>query len=122
MQKVSDPDDPTSDRVKFLPCDDMDPAQMWKFEKEGSNFDYNGLLYNMAGGCLAVRGDVGDGKNLKVLDCDKSNSKQHWYSDGDSLQPEDYRMVYCVSASTYPIGPRDPVVLLDCEDTFSLDY
>lgn len=122
VQKIVDPDDSTSDKVKFLPCDDMEPAQMWKFENEGDDFDHNGLVYSMAGGCLAIRGSVGEGKNLKVLDCDKANAKQQWYSDGDSLMPEDHQTVYCVSPKTYPIGSRDPVVLMSCEDTFSLDY
>lgn len=121
VQKVVDSDDPTSDKVKFVPCDKDEPAQMWKFENE-ENFEYNGLLHNMAGGCLAVRGDIGEGKNLKVLECDETSSKQQWHSDGDSLQLEDYQTVYCVSPNAYPIGSSDPVVLLSCEDTYSLDY
>lgn len=122
VEKIPDPDDATSDKVKFEPCDDMEPAQMWKFGPGRDDFDYYGLLYNMAGGCLAIRGDVGEGKNLKVQECDDGNAKQQWYSDGDSLHPNDYRWEFCASAASYPINPRDPVVLLSCDDTWSLDY
>lgn len=121
LQKILDPSDLTAYKVKFMPCNVMEPTQMWKFHN-GMDYEYYDLLYNMDGGCLAIRGDVGEGKNLKVMDCDRTKAKQQWYSDGDSLQPVDYQDTYCVSATSFPIAPRDPVVLLKCENAPSLDY
>ena len=122
VQKVDDVLDPTSDKAKFLPCDDRNPAQMWKFSKANPNpnFERGGLLTNKEGGCLAIRGDVMDGKNLKVLDCEKNNPKHHWLSTGDNILPRDYRK-YCVAPAVLPVKPRTAVVLYDCDDTASLD-
>ena len=122
VQKVDDPSDPTSNKVKFLPCDDTNQAQMWKFSKTdpNPNFERGGLLTNKEGGCLAIRGDVTSGKNLKVLDCDRNNPKNHWLSTGDNVLPREYRK-YCVAPEVQPVKPRTAVVLYDCEDTASLD-
>ena len=115
------------DKVKFLPCNETNPAQMWKFDvtpfdgNPGDLFMYSGLLYNMVNGCLAYRGDVELEKNLKVVVCDKNSAKQQWKSDGDTLFLRDYPD-FCVSPLTHPIKARDPVVLLDCATTYSLDY
>ena len=125
VEKIEDPGDSTSDKVKFTPCDNTNPAQMWKFDNfNEDNYPdvYTGLLYNMEGGCLAIRGTVELGKNLKVLECDRNNAKQHWTADGDTLMPRDNKE-FCVTLATYPIGDKDPVVLADCaEGTMSLDY
>ena len=122
VQKISDPEDTTSDKVKFVPCDDWEPAQMWKFEEEVPYWNYTGLLYNMGGGCLAIRGDVEAGKNLKVLACDTNSAKQQWWADGDSLTPSENPDNLCVSSQREPIEPQDAVVLVDCWETGSLDY
>jgi hypothetical protein len=123
VTKIEDPTDATSDKVKFMPCDDTSPAQMWKFDKvdPNPNYMYGGLLFNMHGGCLAIRGNVVAGKNLKVVACNRNNAKLHWLSDGDSLLPRDYR-TFCVSPATKPIERRDRVILRACSLTDSLDY
>jgi hypothetical protein len=124
MEKIDDTVDTTSDKVKFLTCNAMKPAQFWKFDKtidDSTNNLYGGLIYNMAGGCLAIRGPYVDGKNLKVLDCNRNNPRQHWLSDGDTLFPRDSKG-FCVSPPSNPIKAGDIAVLRDCEDTFSLDY
>lgn len=127
MQKIPDPHDDISDKVKFLPCRDDVPAQMWQFESVERGY-LNGLLYNRVGGCLAILGTIRKGKNLKVVQCDASKSKQQWWSDGDSLNPFGYQPIpnrnptYCVSPKSDPIKQRDAVILKDCGEAFSLDY
>lgn len=124
MEKVDDAADATSDKVIFLTCDDMKPAQFWKFDKttdDGTSFMYGGLLYNMAGGCLAIRGSFAVGRNVKVVACNRNNAKQHWLSDGDTLFPRDNRE-FCVSPVSNPIKAGQTAVIRDCEDTYSLDY
>ena len=123
VQKIDDPADPTSDKVKFLPCDETVAAQMWRFSKTdhpSPKYMKGGLITNKEGGCLAIRGDVTEGKNLKVLECDTNNPKHHWLSTGDNVLPRDYRK-YCAAPGIEPIKPRTAVVLYDCEDTSSLD-
>lgn len=126
VEKIDDPSDDTSDKVKFSPCDSWEPKQMWKFENEYEYWNYTGLVYNMDGGrCLTVRGTVEAGKNLKVMDCNPYNNKQQWWSDGDSLtlletQDLEWDNWLCVQAEQFPIHNRDPVVLTECSD--SLDY
>jgi len=117
LEKVNDPTDETSDKVKFALCEEGNRAQLWKFENEngdeklsiietlrstsnnstGGGFLYDGLVYNKAGGCLAIRGNVEEMKNLKVLVCNKNNAQQNWVSDGDSLSPRDSQQ-FCVSS------------------------
>jgi hypothetical protein len=125
MEKVDDPADASSDKVTFQACDEMKPAQFWKFDRfidDDTSLMYGGLLYNMAGGCLAIRGNYELGKNLKVVPCNRNDAKQHWLSDGDTLFPRDSRD-FCVSPpSSDVIKACDPAILRDCEDAYSLDY
>jgi Ricin-type beta-trefoil lectin domain len=125
VDKVDDPADTTSDQVKFLACNNMKRTQFWKFDKfidDDTPNKYGGLLYNMAGGCLAIRGDYETGKNLKVMTCNRNNPKQHWISDGEFFSPRDSRG-FCVSSPGDVIKARDPVILIACSDTtYSFDY
>ena len=116
IQQIENTEDNTSELVKFVSCDEWEPAQMWKF-------DDTGLLSNMHGGCLSVREAV-DGNNLIIADCDFSDSKQHWWSDGDSLTPLYNPDYLCVSSTSgqEPIESKDAVILKDCEDAGALDY
>jgi hypothetical protein len=113
--------------IRSNSCPVIEPKQMWRFQDEGEHWNRTGLVYNMDGGCLGVRGDVAEGKNLKVLECDQNNAKQQWWTDGDSLELLEQRANYddwnnflCVEAETHPIKPKDPAVFSDCSD--SLDY
>ena len=136
VEKIVDPDDTGSDKVKMTPCDGTNPAQMWKFDKNDENagdfLPHYGLVYNMEGGCLGIRGSVVAGKNVKVFECDRNNPKQHWKSDGDSVAPRDYKDL-CLNPAgrqrldddgddDYTVENKDPVAVVDCEDTNSLDY
>ena len=127
VEKVPDPLDATADNVKFLPCDNREPKQMWRFQNPGTeeNWYRTGLVYNMDGGCLAIRGPPQSGKWLKVMACNESNNKQLWWGDGDSVttlesQGKDFTKWLCVQAATFPIKTRDPVVLTSLCST-SLD-
>jgi len=77
----------------------------------------------MNGGCLAVRGDIESGKNLKVIECNENDDKQLWWSDGDSLTllklaEESRESERCVQAESFPINERDPVVVSPlCSDS-----
>ena len=125
LEMIEDTIDTSSNKVEFMPCDDTAPSQMWKFDQDpafNQNYQWGGLVYNMAGGCLAVVGPVQEGKNLKVVNCGRNNAQQHWLSDGDSLLPRDTRSL-CVASEVYPIGERGAVVLKECDDMAdSLDY
>jgi hypothetical protein len=123
VEKIADGGDTESDKVKFTPCDNTNPAQMWKFDvHKGNDFLYTGLLYNMEGGCLAIRGTAALEKNLKVLECNRNSAKQHWEADGDTMWPRD-NPEFCVTSGTFPINFKAPVVLVDCEaGVYSLDY
>ena len=115
IQKMEETEDNASEMVTFVSCDEWDPAQMWKF-------DDTGLLYNMDGGCLSIP-DAVDGNSLIMVDCDASNRKQKWWSDGDSLTPLHNPDYLCVSSSGQePIEPNSAVILTDCEETSALDY
>jgi hypothetical protein len=124
MTKVSNPQDgDVTSKVKFVACDwyYADPTQMWRFEGVGpKDYKYAGLLFNRAGGCLAVRGEIKLGKNLRVMECDNDDLAQQWIGDGESLWPRSNRDL-CVNAITFPIRNRDPARLVDCDMSWSLD-
>ena len=124
VEKIDDPGDKTSDKVKFTRCDDTNPGQMWKFDKEYPNdrFKHGGLLYNMKGGCLAIRGNVEEGKNLKVVDCNRNNAKQHWLSDGDTLFLRDNRDCCVGTEDHHAISDHGRVCLCHCHGRTFLDY
>jgi hypothetical protein len=124
LTKVPNPQDTDVSKVKFLPCDwyYSDRNQMWRFEGEADiNCEYSGLLFNRDGGCLAVRGEIKLGKNLRVMECDNNELAQQWIADGDVLWPSSNRDL-CVNAVTFPIRNRDPARLVDCDTSWSLDF
>ena len=123
MEKIVDTTDTASDKVKFSHCDGTNPSQMWKFDKYGDgSFDPSGLVYNMDGGCLGIRGDYEQGKNLEILGCDRNNAKQHWVLAGDDLRARDERELCVTDHSEYgELSNKDPVVLEDCGG-MSMDY
>lgn len=125
IEKIIDYENPFSNKVKFTECSNGNnlPSQMWKFDKLHPNerYTYGGLLYNMDGGCLTIIEDLTQRENLKVVECNKSNDKQHWVADGDTLSPREDKEL-CVAPLVHPVRNRDQVGLLDCDSVYSLDY
>ena len=134
LEKVLDTTSDSSDKIKFLTCDNNKPKQMWKLiypegdyytDDDEHFFDRTFMLKNMDGGCMGVVSDGINpkvGTNVKVFECNRNDPQQHWMS-GDTLFLRD-RKDLCVSPDIthYPLEKdRTAVVLRDCEGVDSWD-